>query len=29
MQRDETAFLLDMLHAAQDVEEFADGLTFH
>lgn len=29
MQRDETAFLLDMLNAAQDVEEFAAGLTFY
>ncbi|MXZ13827.1 MAG: DUF86 domain-containing protein [Candidatus Dadabacteria bacterium] len=29
MQRDEVAYLLDMLHAAQDVEEFASDLTFH
>lgn len=28
MPRDEVAYLLDILHAAQDVEEFASGLTF-
>ena len=28
MPHDETAYLLDILHAAQDVEEFASGLTF-
>ena len=29
MPRDEAAYLLDILHAAQDVEEFASDLTFH
>ena len=29
MPRDEAAYLLDILHTAQDVEEFASGLTFH
>ena len=29
MPRDEATYLLDILHAAQDVEEFASGLTFH
>ena len=29
MSRDEATYLLDMLHAAQDVEEFVSDLTFH
>ena len=29
MKRDEAVYLLDMLLAAQDVEEFAAGLTFY
>ena len=29
MPRDEAAYLLDILCAAQDIEEFTSGLTFH